>query len=265
MSRNRHKRVALFSAVLLAVVIAVPLGLTWRQVRQVRLNQALVAAVKRNDDQDVVTLLKQGADPNCRDEPPHQFSFWQVLMQVALRRKPPTNDTPTPLLIALKPVEGRDPGEKPTYYPENIALIKALLDHGADVNLSDPFDDSDPLDSAMAGDRVATVHLLLQRGAHAKGMCLVGLIGNYVCEQIIGDLLDHGADVNRRDENGDTPLIYAVGDDETGMVQFLLARHADVTLRGRGDRTPLMLASMVTDQWDRREIIRLLKAAGAKQ
>ena len=39
------------------------------QVRQDRLDRALIAAIKRNATREVLSLLRQGADANCRDVP----------------------------------------------------------------------------------------------------------------------------------------------------------------------------------------------------
>jgi len=88
-------------------------------------------------------------------------------------------------------------------------------------------------------------------------------------EYVIILLLDHGADVNQRDYDGYTALITAVEMDRVAVVRLLLTRHADVTLRREGV-TPLAHAHLFAqarlfDDQEARQIVRLLKAAGARE
>src|SRR5262249_39155274 len=41
----------------------------WRQVRQQRLDHALIESIKRNDTKSAIALLDQGADANATDKP----------------------------------------------------------------------------------------------------------------------------------------------------------------------------------------------------
>ena len=59
-----RKRFLLSTFFLLLLLVGVPAWLTYRAVRQERLNRALIAAIKHNDTKDVLTLLQEGADPN---------------------------------------------------------------------------------------------------------------------------------------------------------------------------------------------------------
>ena len=52
-------------------------------------------------------------------------------------------------------------------------------------------------------------------------------------------LLDHGADVNARDENGATPLLFAKEPGKHEIMDLLLAKGADVNAAGHWSRTPL--------------------------
>ena len=54
-------------------------------------------------------------------------------------------------------------------------------------------------------------------------------------------LLDHGADVNARDDKDYTPLHYAATCD-TQSVQWLIAAGADIYARSKAGRTPLHAA-----------------------
>jgi ankyrin repeat protein len=232
MKRIHHKRVGLLFLLLMALLIAVPVGLTWRAVRQERLNQSLIAAVKRNDDRAVVSLLDQGADANCRDEPLRKFSLWETLVQLGLP-------------------------------PENHRLVGALLDHGAQVNHTGK-DAWTPVCYALTGHKNATARLLLARGANANEPGLLTFAMSKDADNgTITALLDHGADVNQRDEKGQTALLMAVDAGRANVVRQLLNLHSDVTLSCHGV-TPLAQA-LQGDTPVGRQIVRLLKAAGAKE
>lgn len=70
-------------------------------------------------------------------------------------------------------------------------------------------------------------------------------------------LLDDGADVNTRDEQGWTPINYAAGKGDAEAVRLLLEHGADPTLTGRDNRTPLMIAKAA----NRKEVAEILTAA----
>jgi hypothetical protein len=60
--------------------------------------------------------------------------------------------------------------------------------------------------------------------------------------EIARALLDHGADINARDEEGVTPLIWALNRKWNRTAHLLLERGADIHLRTREGFTPLMAA-----------------------
>lgn len=61
--------------------------------------------------------------------------------------------------------------------------------------------------------------------------------------KIVELLLEKGADVNIRNEGGETPLHYAAHNGHTQMMKILLKNGADVSQRGTGCGTPLQWAS----------------------
>lgn len=77
--------------------------------------------------------------------------------------------------------------------------------------------------------------------------------------QIMDLLLDHRAEVERRDRFGDTALHWAALSGQAGAVKRLLAAHAAIDARNGQGMTPLMLAIGA----NRREVVRILVAAGA--
>src|SRR5262249_40501081 len=77
-----------------------------------------------------------------------------------------------------------------------------------------------------------------------------------IAADVIAAFLDHGADVNQRDQ-GNTALLMATTQDRIDVVRRLLARHADTHLRGFSDQTQLEWAS-ARDTPEARQIVRLL-------
>jgi len=109
------------------------------------------------------------------------------------------------------------------------AAVRMLLDKGADPNLRTKRNESALADAATAGN-----------------------------EETVKLLLDHGAEVNVQDIRGYSPLLYAAASDAipAGVVKLLLAKGADVKVRG-DDETASMLAAKRGDT----EVARLLGGA----
>src|SRR5262245_19994140 len=103
MKRKHRIRSILWSLLIPAIFIVCLAWLTYAQVRQERLNRALIAAIKRYDAPAVVSLLQQGADANARDLPTTGVSIWQLLLD-RLRGRPansPKDQFLTALMVLL--------------------------------------------------------------------------------------------------------------------------------------------------------------------
>ena len=125
------------------------------------------------------------------------------------------------------------------------ALVRALLDRGADPNEADSVGNTalnwvvccDPRD--MHGEEM--ISMLLAAGANprtrgAGGRTPLHRVAMTGGPKVVELLLEHGADVNATDDNGSTPL-YGAGKKET--VYLLLARGALVNVRNCAGSTPL--------------------------
>jgi ankyrin repeat protein len=77
-------------------------------------------------------------------------------------------------------------------------------------------------------------------------------------KQVVEYLVDKGADINAKDKYGRTPLHDAAGNDNDQTVELLIERSAQVDVKDNSGVTPLYLAASGT-----KEAVELLLAAGA--
>ncbi len=234
-------------------------------------------AVLYSDAATLERLIKQGADPNKRNDAGATALIWAALdlekTKVLVAHGADVNarsaDARTPLMVAA----GR-PGGAP--------IVKLLLAHGANPNpTSNPGAESSPLlEASLAGD-AETMQALLDRGAALKdlgGFALANAAGadctkcvdllvarnldatqyTIALQQVavldnpnlVRLMLEHGADVNAPDPTGRTALMYAAVSDllPVEQVKMLLEKKADVNVKsshplsGDTGRTALDLA-----------------------
>ena len=256
------------SAVLILLVLLVStvyvVGNAYREVRGRSLNRSLIAAIRQNNTEMVISLLAEGADPNAKDVPSDPRSVWKRLWD-QLRGQSSTQDPtaePAPaLLIALQA------NDDDVFPPDNIALVKALLDAGADANISDT-NKNTPLRWAVLDARIGTIRLLLDRGSriNAKGYNGFTVLHDSVGHGDLNDLpmvqflLSHGASVNARDDSGATPLHCAASAGHTDLARALIKGGADVNVRDKFGKTPIQRA--VEDDYG--DCVKLLIAYGAQ-
>ena len=114
----------------------------------------------------------------------------------------------------------------------DLEAVTILLKSGAEIDLSDPSDES-PLFAAT-------------RWRHPE---------------LVRYLIAHGAQVNaRRRSNGETALYEALRNRNFDLMTLLIESGADVNLINKAGNTPLMIASLDNDY----ETIRFLESKGAK-
>lgn len=114
----------------------------------------------------------------------------------------------------------------------NIAVMKILINAGANVNVSHKSNLGSPLYMASFYDKPEAVRLLLK----------------------------HGANINYLNMTKDTPLYIACHQGHTEIVRMLLEAKADVSLRAHGTGPSVVMAATHPDKI---EILKMLIAAGA--
>ena len=136
-------------------------------------------------------------------------------------------------------------------YGGSAAVVTALIEHGADPNMTDPCGNN-PLDDAVEQGEAAVVAALLRGGANPNStdpyrnpMCKAAYGGHAA---ILISLIIAGAEINSVDQCGSTPLHNAVreeGDHDerhTLCIAVLLKAGADRDARDNKNRRALSLA-----------------------
>ena len=258
---------------LIALVVAI---LTGFHIVATLHHDTIFDAIRRNDADRVNAFLRAGTDANGREVPPAR-RFEDYMNQ---RYTPETSwqnqRAPTPLLAALYTMEQPVPysaNVQVNRHP-NLAIIRALIEHGADIRATDEMQTPPLAYAAQSGD-VAVVDLLVKHGANVNEphngeppLIDAASMGD---TKMMRYLLDHGADVNAINSNGETALIHTVRyARQSDAVRLLLERHTYVSAKDGTGKTALWYARNPNPRLSARqiqhlpEIVALLKQAGAK-
>jgi ankyrin repeat protein len=140
--------------------------------------------------------------------------------------------------------------------------LRALINAGAAINLS-ASDLNQALLNALSGDDSAGVKVLLETGADANAMESDSMTALMVAAQnakpdAVKALVRAGAKINEIDEDGWTALMH-VQDVESARI--LLNAGADMTVKNNEGKTALRLAI----ESDQEDIVKLLKSRGAPE
>ena len=257
------------------LLFGMPTWATEADVRQQKTDARLIDAIKLNNTNSVVRLLAQGASPNAQYLPmtgDEQISAiaqntWPVRPK-HMHLGPQWEKRPLPvsaLIVALDVT--LDCPSDCSLPPRHSALIKALVEAGADVNARGRYGNTSLL-LAMGHNRRDIVALLLAHGANVFAKDEYGTTALMEAARmgdadLIRSLLKQGLDINAKSKPGMTPLMfacYAGNHGDVNTVQVLLEHGADVNAKNKDGKTTLMLAKMYANA----NIVSLLKKAGAK-
>ncbi len=147
----------------------------------------------------------------------------------------------------------------------DTAIIKSLLECGANTEIRD-FEGSTALFQAIRMDHSDSVRVLLENGADTlKKDAFGATILHQACRtsedrSLLNLIITTGLDVNTIDYDGDTPLVYAARQGSLQNVIFLLEHGADPDIRNVEGETGLVTA--INHKQD--SIVRELLKRGAK-
>jgi len=139
--------------------------------------------------------------------------------------------------------------------------IIALIDKGADVNAKPAKGKHGIFGTTGIGQEVNSPNIITEKGMTA--LMLAAASGR--ADNVIA-LLDNGADVNARNENGRTALMWAARSWRgAAAVKALLDNGADVSAKDEKGNTAITAVKIQKGKADGPAIVKLLKQAGAKE
>ena len=162
-------------------------------------NSVLVDAVKNNDHETALHLIKQGTDVNQTEIDGSCALLWAA-------------------------------------HNEDVELVKSLLRADADVAKANDYGASPLMEAASVGN-AEIIKLLLKAGAdpnskNPEGQTALMSVARTGKLDAAKELLKRGADVNVREGwGGQTALMWAAAQQQVGMIKLLIKHGADVNAR----------------------------------
>ena len=132
----------------------------------------------------------------------------------------------------------------------HLAVVKMLLDFGADINWTDKLGSS-PLLNACFYQQKEIVAELLRRGADIKQISFYGGVLSSVADtRLLKLLITAGADVNERSfaDGEETPLFFACLGGRLEIAEILLESGADIDAKNDMGRTALWEVCLANDE-----------------
>ena len=260
MNKRCLQRSAPLACCLLLLLMAVSVMLTWRAWRQAQQNHALIAAIKEGNSKAGLLALQAGADPNTCDISGNSPSLWQFFVTRFAPASQQIRNVPSALEIVVCSPKTTD---------DTTQLVKALLERGANPTTPDREGESLLFDALNPESDRKVFTLLVQHGANVNvkntnGETPLMRVAGYDAE-LARLLLDNGADIDYMNVGGGTALGHAINGVTLGspdtVVRLLISRHADVN--GCRDKQTGNFYLWMARRFHEPGITTLLKKAGA--
>lgn len=232
--------------------------------------EALPDVVRTNNAALLRTLLAGGANLEAQDAQGNTALHWaalngdDALVRELLKRGAHVNATnhhgATPLIYAVGNLDsvkalinrgaavnrastfGTSPLIAAARYPQSSAIVRFLLQHGADPQVKDKVDGNALTAAAAAGD-AKTAKLLLEAGLKPTQVYRPAQQGHL---EIVAAELKAGADLQAHDGFVGHALNYALYGQQPEVAKFLIEHGADLTLRspeGEHQTPPILWAA----------------------
>jgi ankyrin repeat protein len=132
---------------------------------------------------------------------------------------------------------------------DRTETVKLLLEHGADVNVIDPFVRDNALDSPALNGRIQILQMLLKYGANPNQVDRYGDVPIFSAirgksenrYKSVNLLVKYGANINYINKD-DTPLIISVKNKDKKMIQLLFDLGADKNLQNKNGKKAIDFA-----------------------
>lgn len=153
---------------------------------------------------------------------------------------------------------------------ENVDVVRALVEHGSDVDAADK-DGCTALHLSVRWGGVGTIHALVQAGANVQTRDKAGVTPLHDAVRdgrlwLVDMLVEAGANVQARDEAGITPLHHAASRTNQVAALALVKHGAEVNTKTDGGRhTPLHYASCHAGRQGTAQVVDVLLRWGADE
>jgi len=149
---------------------------------------------------------------------------------------------------------------------ENMKILKYLIGSGANINENSSSNDILALQTnkSISYNIVNKVKYLINHGidinkVNESGDTPLSVAVDYNNKILVKYLIEHGADINKENKHGETLLISTIKNGYLDMTRFLIQLKADVNKEDKNGNTPLIIAAKMRNE----KLIKYLIEQGA--